>query len=180
MILSEIILSASRNPKRGVPRSFFVGLEFIRYALAYLWFGRESPLLPTVVMVRDKNLVRYWRDVLSYEVSKSTKKRIRYYTSFAVAAEIDGIVDLRGVYGRSSVMDGKKNLHVEIAREWVQRHYGEKDGIKDSASGQTVDEEGDTELSDWLAEWRLAEFDANVDADELRRIQKWMTDGNRL
>jgi hypothetical protein len=163
---------ASRNPKRGVPRSFFVGVEFVKYSLAYLWFGRDSPLLPSVVMVREKNLVRYWRDVLSYEISKSTKKRIRYYTPFAEAAGIEGVVDLLGVYGRSSVIDGNKVAHVEIVRDWVERHYGMGDG-----GGCDEETEEDATMKGWLQEWRLAEFDATIDADELRRIQEWMVRG---
>lgn len=58
---------ASRNPKRGVSRAHFLALPFIRFALASLWFGAESELLPKSVLVRGKNLVRYWvRKVADY------------------------------------------------------------------------------------------------------------------
>lgn len=151
---------ASRNPKRGVSRAQYLGAEFVKWALAYLWFGKDSPLVAQSVLVRNKNLVRFWRDdVLPYKIAKDTKKRIRYYTPFALASGVQRI-DLRSVYGRASVIDGRKNVHVEIARSWLE---STRPPVSDCA-----------EFQGWLSENKLAEFHADTDADELRRIQRWM------
>lgn len=155
---------ASRNPKRGVSRAQFLGAEFIKWALAYLWFGKDSPLVAQCVLVRNKNLVRFWRDdVLPYKIAKDTKKRIRYYTPFALASGVQ-YIDLRAVYGRASVIDGRKEVHVDIARKWL-------DSAHPAATGS---EEFD--FRSWMDENKLAQFHADTDADELRRIQRWMQD----
>jgi hypothetical protein len=32
----------SRNKKRGVPRALWYGLEFVRFALNWVWFGEST------------------------------------------------------------------------------------------------------------------------------------------
>jgi hypothetical protein len=156
---------ASRNPRRGVSRAQFLGVEFAKWALAYLWFGKDSARVPGCVLVRGKNLVRFWRDdVLPFKIAKDTKKRIRYYAPFAAAAGVER-VDLRAVYGRASVIDGRKEQHVRLAREWLD------------ASFCDVESNGGVAYEAWLREHRLAEFCADTDADELRSVQRWMQDG---
>lgn len=157
---------ASRNPKRGVPRSQFLGCEFVKWALAYLWFGRESPLLPKSVNVRGKNVVPFWLgEILPYKINKETKKRIRYYSPFCESNEVS-VIDLRAIYGRATLIDGKKEAHVDLAQHWQTVAYPDCLGI-DPAKG----------MDSWMAENRLVEFDSEADADELRRIQQWMVRG---
>lgn len=153
---------ASRNPRRGVSRAQFLGAEFVKWALAYLWFGKDSPLVPACVLVRNKNLVRFWRDdVLPYKIGKDTKKRIRYYAPFAEAAGVQR-VDLRAVYGRASVIDGRKAAHVEVARAWLNENF----------LGTVGD--GELDFETWMREHKLAVFFSDADADDLRRVQRWM------
>jgi hypothetical protein len=160
---------ASRNPKRGVPRSLFLGVEFVKWALCYLWLGGlDSPHLPAKVLVRGKNLVVFWRDeVIPYKVSKETKTRLRYYTPFSQKSGIERI-DLRGVYGRASKIDGKKDAHVAIAHAWLQSHYGSSIlNVQGAATGKE-------RFEMWLLESRFAEFESTAHSDELRRLQAWM------
>ena len=84
----------SRDKKRGVPRALWYGLEFVRYALNVEWFG--APDRPPIL--RGKRVDQDFRRKLG-GVSKSCKKRIRYYRQFIppeVAAR--GAVRLVGVY----------------------------------------------------------------------------------
>lgn len=158
---------ASRNPKRGVSRSQFLGCEFVKWALAYLWFGRESALLPKTVSVRGKNVVPYWLDeVLPYKIGKDTKKRIRYYTPFCAANGVSQI-DLRAIYGRASVLDGKKEAHVALASKWQNSSYPRQ-----------LDRDPAVGMESWMEDNRLAEFDPETDANELRQIQQWMVAGS--
>ena len=84
----------SRDKKRGVPRALWYGLEFVRYALNVEWFG--APDRPPIL--RGKRVDQDFRRKLG-GVSKSCKKRMRYYRQFIppeVAAR--GAVRLVGVY----------------------------------------------------------------------------------
>ena len=67
----------SRDKKRGVPRALWYGLEFVRYALNVEWFG--APDRPPIL--RGKRVDQDFRRKLG-GVSKSCKKRIRYYRQF--------------------------------------------------------------------------------------------------
>ncbi len=168
---------ASRNPKRGVPRSFFVSVQFIRWALMAIWFGMDDGRVPSRMNIRGKDVVRFWKEsVYPFQITKETKKRIRYYTPYAEASNLT-FVDLRGVYGRSSCIDGKKDVHVALARDWLKTSYSRS---LDEVSGESLGEQRESvgrhtdERKNWMADWRLAEFDPDVDADELRRLQTWM------
>lgn len=84
----------SRDKKRGVPRALWYGLEFVRYALNVEWFG--APDRPPIL--RGKRVDQDFRRKLG-GLSKSCKKRMRYYRQFIppeVAAR--GAVRLVGVY----------------------------------------------------------------------------------
>eukprot|EP00899_Mesostigma_viride_P016720 jgi/Mesvir1/25049/Mv04487-RA.1 len=65
----------SRNKKRGVPRSIWYGVEFVRFALHTLWFDAPPPHAP---ILRGHDVTAHFqRQVAS--LSKSTTKRLRYY-----------------------------------------------------------------------------------------------------
>jgi hypothetical protein len=159
---------ASRNPKRGVPRSLFLGVEFVKWTLCYLWFGGlDSPHLPSKVLVRGKNVAVFWRDeVIRFKVSKDTKARLRYYAPFAQASGIHRI-DLRGIYGRASKIDGQKDVHVALAHGWLQLHYVSPVAVRKHR-------EECVKFEQWMREWRLAEFDSTVPSENLRLVQSWM------
>lgn len=144
---------ASRNKARGVPRAIFLGVEFIKWSLAYLWFGVDRPeLVPTRVMVRGKNTVPFWRDkVLPYKISKSSKKRLRYFQPFVEEMAVDE-VRLSGVYGRATEIDGCKGIHVKMVRSWLE---------------QLPHLVGDDHMLRWLADNGYALYDAECSEEEL-------------
>lgn len=43
----------SRNKKRGVPRALWYGLEFVRFALNWVWFGESTKAGTTSPLVCD-------------------------------------------------------------------------------------------------------------------------------
>lgn len=102
--------------------------------------------------------------MLPYRIRKETKKRVRYFTPFAQASGLS-CVDLRAVYGRSSVIDGRKDAHVQIAKRWLEESLpavaGGDDGELD-------------EVQEWMNRWRLAEFHPETGPDDLRKTQEWM------
>lgn len=67
----------SRDRKRGAPRALWYGLEFVRFALNTTWFG-EPDRIP---VLRGKNVQRDFKKKLD-GLSKSTKKRLKYYRKF--------------------------------------------------------------------------------------------------
>lgn len=157
---------ASRNKTCGVSRAIFLGVQFIKWSLAYLWFHVEAPeRVPQRVMVRGKNVVPFWRDeVMAYRISRDAKKRVRYYASFAKELGVNE-VKLTGIYGRLSRIDGCRKAHVELARQWIE---------------QDKMEEEDAEIEQkrfmrWAKEHYLSAFEADSTSEQLIRIQKWMT-----
>ena len=72
----------SRSKLQKIPRSIWYGIPWIAFAISYLWFGADSPLLPERVMLRGQNVSNAWRRECSH-LSKRTKKRIRYYRAYA-------------------------------------------------------------------------------------------------
>jgi hypothetical protein len=85
----------SRDKKRGTPRALWYGVEFIRYALNKTWFGETDRLQ----ILRGKQVEQLFREKLS-SMSKSTKKRLKYYRKFIPHDVIDGRKSVRivGVY----------------------------------------------------------------------------------
>jgi len=153
---------ASRNKTCGVSRALFLGVEFIKWSLAYLWFSSESPLVPDCALVRGKNTVPFWRnEVLQYKIGKDTKKRLRYFSTFAKEFEVKEI-KLHGVYGRVSEIDGCKELHVKMVKDWL-----------DGAEAQVGDHGQHFNL--WSAKFKLAQYDNRATANDLVRIQNWMS-----
>lgn len=146
---------ASRNKVRGVPRSIFLGIQFIKWSLAYLWFGKNAPeLVPDVVLVRGKNTVPFWRDkVMPYRIEKNLKKRIRYFAPYAQEMGVTDI-KLHGVYGRATSIDGCLMVHVKMVREWLEKN--------ENRSRLNCDE---------LAAGKYATFDPTVTEEELVKIQ---------
>lgn len=156
---------ASRNKSHGIPRALFMGLEFVKWSVSYLWFTDDSDALPEKAFVRGKNTVPFWRDqVLPYKISKDTKKKVRYFAAFAKEMGVRD-VKLHGVYGRVSEIDGCKDIHVKLVRDWLQEQLS--DGADD-------DDEMDT-VGNWISSRGYAQFKADCTGEELVSIQEWMT-----
>lgn len=156
----------SRNKTHGVPRAIFLGVQFIKWSLTYLWFHAEAPeKVPSSVMVRGKNAVPFWRDeVMAYRISRDAKKRVRYFTPFVREMGVRE-VKLEGVYGRVSEIDGCKEVHVGLARGWVERTRIEK---------ENADFEHEQFL-EWAEKHHLSVFEADLTGEKLSNIQRWMT-----
>lgn len=155
---------ASRNRQRGVPRSLFLGLEFIKWSLAYLWFHKTQPnLVSDKVMIRGSNTVPFWRDeVMGFRISRDAKKKIRYFEPYAREMGVTEI-KLFGIYGRVSDLDGQKQVHVQMVRDWVQGQAGSAEG---SETEQVVRQ--------WHHMNGHAEYRATSSREELIALQKWM------
>lgn len=162
---------ASRNKLRGVSRALFLGLQFVRWSLAYLWFAADQPhLVPERVLVRGKNTVPFWRDdVMRFRTSKEIKKHIRYYTAYA--SEM-GTSDVRlfGVYGGSTTLDGCMGLHVKFVRQWIEHQQG----VVEDGNGYSGDDKGEcpTDHEMWMQRVGLVVYDPEATCDKLRDIQK--------
>lgn len=155
---------ASRNKSQGVPRALFMGLEFVKWSVSYLWFTGDPDAIPEKAFVRGKNTVPFWRDeVLPYKISKDTKKKVRYFAPFAKEMGVRDI-KLHGVYGRVSEIDGCKDVHVKLVRDWLeeQLNNGSDDDAEDEAVGNWINSRG------------YAEFRADSTGDDLVSIQEWM------
>ncbi len=101
----------SRDRTRGVPRALFLGMQFVRWALRYLWFD----VTDDVALIRGKNVVPFWRDeVMPYKIHKRTKKLMRYYAPYARALAVRD-VRLVGVYGAVTRLDGCVDEYVAMA-----------------------------------------------------------------
>lgn len=146
---------ASRNKSRGVPRSIFLGIQFIKWSLAYLWFGKNAPeLVPDVAFVRGKNTVPYWRDeIMRHRIEKDLKRKIRYFAPYAREMGVTAI-KLHGVYGRATSIDGCLMVHVKMVRAWLEK--------KESLTGLDCHE---------LSTGKYALFDSALTDEELVKIQ---------
>ncbi|KAK3240940.1 hypothetical protein CYMTET_49260 [Cymbomonas tetramitiformis] len=81
----------SRNKKRGVPRAIWYGVEFIHFALDYIWFGNIKP-----AVLRGHNVEDTFK-VHVNNLSKSTKKKLKYYRQY-IPEHVHG-VQILGIYG---------------------------------------------------------------------------------
>lgn len=151
----------SRHKKMCIPRALFLGVEFVKWALAYLWFDAEYPhLVPEKVLVRGKNLVPFWRnDILMYKIGGDTKKRLRYYKPFVKEMGVNNIA-LHAVYGRCTEIDGCMPIHVKMARKWIEAQ-------------QDADEQVGEE---WMQRNGLIIHDAERTFDDLVAIQSNLAD----
>lgn len=154
---------ASRNKSRGVPRALFMGLEFMKWSVSYLWFTDSEEMIPERVSVRGKNTVPFWRDeVMPYMIAKDTKKKVRYFAPFAKEMGVRE-VKLHGVYGRVSEIDGCKEIHVKMVRDWLA---GEGASNQCNMSKEKIDK--------LIEGCGFAEFRADSTGEELVSIQEWM------
>lgn len=153
---------ASRNKLLGVSRALFLGLQFVRWSLAYLWFAADRPnLVPERVLVRGKNAVPYWRDtVIPFQIGKDTKKRLRYFAPFAREM---GTTDVRlyGVSGPSTELDGCISVHTKFVRQWLE-----------SAPMRDTKGYGTNTFPDMLRQHALALYDNETTMDGLYEVQR--------
>ena len=106
----------SRDKKRGVPRALWYGLEFTRFALNRYWFdGEECSHSP---VLRGKRVDGDFRHKLS-SLSKSAKKRIKYYRKFVPQEVLDTYPGVRlvGAYA-ATTKDDDEGFYAETLRGW--------------------------------------------------------------
>lgn len=153
---------ASRNKLQGVSRALFLGLQFVRWSLAYLWFAADRPdLVPERVLVRGKNVVPYWQEVvIRFHIKKDTKKRLRYFASYAQEM---GTTDIRlfGVSGPSTELDGCISVHAKFVRQWLESNL-----TRNAAKLQG------NKFTDMLQQYALAVYDSETTLHGLREVQK--------
>lgn len=150
---------ASRSKLSGVPRALYLGVQFIKWSLAYLWFSKSAPeLIPDRVMVRGKNLVPFWHSkVMPYQIDKDTKQMIRYYMSFAKEMGVREI-KLHGVYGKLCEIDGCKEIHVKMVRDWLEE--------------KGVDNDSDKDVVSWIRRHGFALYDSELTLEQLLQTQR--------
>lgn len=111
----------SRDKKRGVPRALWYGLEFARFALNRYWFDGDDAAVTTDrrgPVLRGKRVDDDFRRKLA-SLSKSAKKRIKYYRKFVtpeVRATYPG-VRLVGAYAVTA-KDDDEGFYAETLRGW--------------------------------------------------------------
>ncbi|PXF46907.1 hypothetical protein BWQ96_03245 [Gracilariopsis chorda] len=151
----------SRSKMCGVPRAMFLGMQFIKWSVAYLWFGSDEPeLVPNRVLVRGKNLVPFWEnEVIPHKIEKDTKQKIRYFSSFAKELGVRS-VNLHGVYGKLSDIDGCKELHVKMVREWLE--------LLETAHESKLD------FASWMTSCGFALYDSESTVEQLTETQRWI------
>lgn len=161
---------ASRNKNRGVSRALFLGLQFIRWAIAYLWFGADPQtqhLVPSQVSIRGKNAVPFWRQsVLPYRVAKDTKKRIRYFMPYVSEMNTTN-VKIYGIFGMPTSLDGCIAIHSKFIRDWVETQ---------AAEGQIEHSAVQLDIPEWLSRAGFAVYDSESTCDELRELQNQLID----
>ncbi|KAA8491517.1 hypothetical protein FVE85_2532 [Porphyridium purpureum] len=119
----------SRSKHTKVPRAIWYGVEFIKYAVMYLWFGGESPRLPEKVMLRGHNVAPYWKRQCSF-LQKHTKKRIRYFRPYAARFDVQD-VRLFGVCPQwTTNYDGKTAFYSDLLFDFERQR-----GHADTSSG---------------------------------------------
>lgn len=110
----------SRDKKRGVPRALWYGLEFARFALNRYWFDGDDTAVTDHCgpVLRGKRVDDDFRRKLS-SLSKSAKKRVKYYRKFVppeVRATYPG-VRLVGAYAVTA-KDDDEGFYAETLRGW--------------------------------------------------------------
>jgi len=70
------------SSKKDKPRAIYQGLEWIKYVINRIWFNRE--IIP---YVRGTNVTKYFRQCYR-AISKSTRKKIKYFRKFLLTDEI--------------------------------------------------------------------------------------------
>lgn len=154
---------ASRDGLRGVPRALFLGMQFVAFALEYIWFDERAES----AWVHGYNVAPFWRDeVIPRRLTKKTRQMVRFYRPFAQRMT-DGKVKLHGVYGSVAETDGDKDRQVDIVeRVWRQTADG---GLDDHAA-----------FCGKLDELGLAVYDPDCSEEELIRRQVRMTEVNLM
>ncbi|KAF5835715.1 hypothetical protein DUNSADRAFT_6994 [Dunaliella salina] len=97
----------SRHHKTGNPRALWLGLEFIRYALTKLWFGKEAAAR-CGALPRGYNAALQFDEYLRY-FSKPTLRRMRYFSKWVHPHTTE--LRLHGVYSLTTHDDDSEFYH---------------------------------------------------------------------
>uniref|UniRef100_A0A0G4IDH5 Uncharacterized protein n=1 Tax=Chromera velia CCMP2878 TaxID=1169474 RepID=A0A0G4IDH5_9ALVE len=132
----------SRSKHTGVPRAVWQGLEFLKYALHYYWFGE---FLESRSGSEGRSRDRwFWKEcILKYRVEKKVKKRIRYFAKYAKAMGVREI-RLYGVYGAATKIDGYYPLYARAARAHYEDTFMHGNATEHAA--KTWESRGETQM----------------------------------
>lgn len=149
----------SRNRKRGAPRAIWYGIEFIRYALNFLWYEHRGR-----AFLRGHNVAKRFDEQIR-GFSQSTKRRLQYFGSYVARDDTEvsnspsdpcfSPVKLYGVYA-STVHDTDFNFYRRIAhhhwapdvgRECLQEEYSSQNPSGNAAPGDVLNVHKDTVTS---------------------------------
>ncbi len=123
----------SRNKKRGVPRALWMGLEFVKWALGRVWFGRAAWSEKTngSVWVRGANVQQAWEDIWR-RMDPQLMKKLKYYRRY-LREDMRPDIQLYGVYA-DTTHDSDAGYYLEMAR-WF-------DGMLDGGVNYDDDDDG--------------------------------------
>ena len=97
------------NEKFGIPRAYWLGVEWIRHALASVWNLPESHAEKRYV--RGYNSVDHFNEQVQL-IPKTLRRRLKYYRPFLVTDTLH----LYPIY-RRTVHDSNKQFHIDVMAE---------------------------------------------------------------
>ncbi len=99
-------LIGEEDEKYGIPRAYWLGVEWIRHALANVWNLPES--CAEKRYVRGYNSVDHFNEQLQM-IPKTLRRRLKYYRSFLVTENLH----LYPIYKRTT-HDSDKQFHIDV------------------------------------------------------------------
>ena len=92
--------------KKQIPRSFYQGLEFIKYVLNLIWFNKNYiPIVNTI------NCSKYFYNEYK-KLDKRIKKKIKYYKKFLMTDKLN-----INIISKKTNLDGKYNIYKKILED---------------------------------------------------------------
>ena len=102
-------LIGENDEKFGIPRSYWLGVEWIRHALANIWNLSES--CGEKRYVRGYNSANHFNEQVQL-IPKTLRRRLKYYRSFLVTENLH----LYPIYKRT-LHDSNKQFHIDMMTE---------------------------------------------------------------
>lgn len=114
------------DPRSGIPRAFWMGIEWIRYVLASCWNLEEASL--------DKRYVRGYNskdlfDEKMKEIPKVLRRKLTYFRPFVQTKQLH----IYPVY-RKTIYDNERDFYYGIAKKFYDYVDNEEDQASENAS----------------------------------------------